>query len=167
MKIWTIADTHFGHGNILTFKDSSGELIRGKIWDKIYLHDQALIDNWNAVVAPQDHVYHLGDVAINKAYLKLVTFLNGHKRLVLGNHDIFPVEKYIEVGFEKVYGVRVWPKAGLIMSHIPLHPNSMRQRNWKNLHGHLHQNKVIGPDADLYQCVSCEHTNYTPLLVME
>lgn len=167
MKIWSISDTHFGHANILLFKDDNGELIRGKLWDKIYKHDQALIDNWNSVVTPQDHVYHLGDVVINKAYLKLIPLLNGHKRLVLGNHDIYPVEMYLEAGFKKIYAYRVWPKLGIIMSHIPLHPMSMRQRKWVNWHGHMHHNVMSGPDAELYRNVSCEQINYTPTLVME
>lgn len=167
MKIFVIADTHFGHKNILTFTNKFGELIRGARFKTIEEHDQALVDNWNSVVAPQDHVYHLGDVAINKHFIKTVSKLSGHKRLVFGNHDIYPISMYQEAGFEKFYGVRVWPKHGIIMSHIPLQHDSLISRNWKNIHGHLHGGIVSGPFHNLYECVSCEHVNYTPKLVME
>lgn len=167
-NIWVIADTHFGHRNILTFRRKDGTLIRGALWNSIEDHDRSLIQNWNNVVAPQDHVYHLGDVVINKKSLGIVRELNGHKRLCLGNHDIFPVEAYLAAGFEKVYGVRVWPGHNLIFSHIPLHPDSLRQRSWKNIHGHLHDNVVYSdgtPDAS-YECVSVERIAYQPKLIM-
>jgi len=163
-NIFVIADTHFGHRNILTFKDREGNLIRGSHFKTIEEHDEALVANWNATVQPMDHVYHLGDVVINKRSLDIIHRLAGHKRLVLGNHDIFPVETYLAAGFEKVYGVRVFPAHGLIFSHIPLHPNSLVERGWKNIHGHMHNNKL--DDEVHYQCVSVEHTEYKPLLLM-
>jgi len=61
-EIFLISDTHFGHGNILTFKDKSGQPIRP--YKTLEEMDEALIDNWNKVVKPTDKIYHLGDVAI-------------------------------------------------------------------------------------------------------
>jgi len=167
-NIWVISDTHFGHRNILNFKRYDGSLIRGAVFKTIEEHDETLVENWNRVVGISDHVYHLGDVVINKRSLPIIRRLNGHKRLVLGNHDIFTVEQYLEVGFEKIYGVRVWPKHGLLFSHIPVHPESLKLRGWKNIHGHLHAGVVLrgGIPDPAYECVSCEHTNYTPRLVM-
>jgi len=162
-NIWVIADTHFGHRNILTFTDKEGKLIRGAIFKTIEEHDETLIANWNELVGPQDHVYHLGDVVINKKSLEIVKRLNGHKRLVFGNHDIFDYKKYIEAGFEKVYGVRVFPKHNYIFTHIPLHPSCLASRGWINVHGHTHSNIINEPG---YMCVSVEQTNYRPLLLM-
>lgn len=167
--IFVCADLHLGHHNILTFKDRDGELIRGKVFRDIEHHDQSIIDRWNSVVKPVDHVYVLGDVVINKKSLVRIKELNGHKRLVPGNHDIFPIEMYLEVGFEKVYGVRVFPKHGLIFSHIPLHSDCLKSRGWTNVHGHLHNNVVLDsnntPDSN-YMNVSMERINYTPVLLM-
>jgi calcineurin-like phosphoesterase family protein len=53
--------------------------------------DEVLIANWNAVVRPDDLVYHLGDFAFGLGDAARVQSifqrLNGRKRLVLGNHD--------------------------------------------------------------------------------
>lgn len=89
-KTWVISDTHFGHANILTFRDSSGDLIRPG-FKNIDEHDQLIIDNWNSVVKPEDRVYHLGDVAIPRRGLKFLYALNGRKALIGGNHDIWKV----------------------------------------------------------------------------
>lgn len=179
-NIWVISDTHFGHRNILNFTDEKGELIRGKVFKSIEEHDEALVKNWNDLVSPQDHVYHLGDVVLARRNMEICRRLNGHKRLVRGNHDIFSTKEYIDVGFEEIYGVRVWPKHNIIMSHIPLHRDSLTGRSWLNIHGHLHQGVVkmeievdtgigmmtdYGPDP-LYRCVSVEHTDYKPVLIM-
>jgi calcineurin-like phosphoesterase family protein len=169
-NIWVIADTHFGHKNILTFTRKDGSLIRGAVFKSIEQHDEILINNWNSLVRPQDHVYHLGDVVINRHFLGLVKRLNGHKRLVRGNHDVARTKEFLEVGFSEIYGVRVWPKHHLIFSHVPLHPDSLSSRGWINIHGHLHENLVRDSNGhidDRYRCVSVEHTDYKPLLVME
>lgn len=170
-NIWVISDTHFGHKNILTFRDDNGELIRGKHFADIEAHDEFMIAKWNSVVRPQDHVYHLGDFSISRASLASVgPRLLGHKRLVRGNHDIYKTKEYLDAGFKEIYGVRVFPKHNIILSHIPLHPGSLRSRQWRNIHGHLHGNVVRKDDGTpdpMYQCVSVEHTNYAPVLIME
>jgi calcineurin-like phosphoesterase family protein len=86
-EIWIVSDTHFGHANILTFKSPDGSLMRA--FASTAEMDDHMIQQWNAVVRPQDHVYHLGDVAMRRDQLPTVKALNGHLRLVLGNHDIY------------------------------------------------------------------------------
>ena len=123
-----------------------------------------MVERWNSVVRPQDHVYHLGDVAIQRAALQIVRRLNGHKRLVRGNHDIFKTREYMEVGFEEVYGVRVL--RDFVLSHIPLHPACLRGR-WVNVHGHLHNNDGDTPHTSWlgprYFNASVETLQYTPV----
>jgi len=48
--------------------------------------DDALIDNWNALVAPGDVVWHLGDFSFAEPE-PYVERLNGQIHLVFGNHD--------------------------------------------------------------------------------
>lgn len=127
--------------------------------------DEAMVERWNVAVKPHDHVYHLGDVCMKRSQLDIVRRLTGHKRLVRGNHDVFKTADYLAVGFEEIYGVRVWPEHGMIFSHIPLHPDCLINRKWKNVHGHLHSNKVQGEHAELYQSVCVEQINYTPVQV--
>jgi calcineurin-like phosphoesterase family protein len=163
-RIFVIADTHFGHTNAWAkFKLADG-VTPLRPFSSTEEMDETMVARWNEVVRPQDHVYHLGDVTIAKRNLSIVKRLNGHKRLVRGNHDIFRTADYIAVGFEEIYGVRVWPAHGTIMSHIPLHPDCLRERQWKNLHGHLHANHVRGDNAQLYKCVSVEQIDYRPIL---
>jgi calcineurin-like phosphoesterase family protein len=45
-----IGDLHFGHKNIIKFKDKNKKLIRP--FESIEDHDFALINNWNNVVNP-------------------------------------------------------------------------------------------------------------------
>ena len=59
-KTFLIADTHFGHNNIINFLKPDGSKLRNFL--SIYDHDEYIIDKWNSVVKPEDKVYHLGDV---------------------------------------------------------------------------------------------------------
>lgn len=144
-----IADTHFGHINALEFRSQ---------FDTIEQHDEHIIDRWNRTVRPQDIVYHLGDVVMNRRCIPTVGRLNGHKRLVRGNHDLFNLKDWLPY-FENVMGVRVFEKHGFVCSHIPLHPESVKRWGF-NVHGHLHSNALEDPH---YLCVSCEQVDYTPV----
>lgn len=167
--IWFISDSHFSHANILGFKNYDGTNLR--TFDSVEAMDEHMVKQWNSVIKPQDKVYHLGDCVINAKHLPTLGRLNGHKRLVRGNHDIAPTSVFMEY-FEEVYGVRVFAKESFVCSHIPLHPDCMR---WKvNVHGHLHGNKVLDaldphsnqfkPSYDKrYYSVCVEQINYTPV----
>jgi calcineurin-like phosphoesterase family protein len=128
--------------------------------------DEVMVNNWNSVVKPSDKVYHLGDVAIHAKALPILSRLNGHKRLVRGNHDIYDTSEYLKY-FEEIHGVRVFREEGakFVCSHVPLHPDSVDR--WEfNVHGHLHANLVMKslhhPDPR-YINVSVEQINYTPV----
>lgn len=174
---FVISDTHFGHTNSWQlFKRPDGSPLRP--FTSTEEMDETMIERWNAKVGPHDVVYHLGDVVINRKFLHLVKRLNGKKRLVRGNHDIFKDQDYRDVGFDSLYGVRVFTDK-FILSHIPLHPDCITHRFKVNVHGHLHANEVMWEratnggstwhaeyvrEADpRYLCVSVEHTNFEPL----
>lgn len=138
---FVISDTHFGHTNIWAkFKRPDGTPTRPFMSNEEM--DEAMVEKWNSVVGPHDVVYHLGDVVINKKSLHHVKRLNGKKRLVRGNHDIFKDQEYRDVGFDSLYGVRVFVDQ-FILSHIPLHPDCVTDRFKANVHGHLHTNEVM------------------------
>ena len=75
------ADTHFNDPRVLR--------IDRRPFADLADHDAALIDRWNAVVGPDDIVWHLGDFARGDAAAKaaLLSRLNGRKQLVTGNND--------------------------------------------------------------------------------
>ena len=162
--------THtFGHTNSWEkFKLPNGDPLRP--FTSTEEMDEAMVERWNAVVGPHDTVYHLGDVVINRKSLHHVKRLNGKKRLIRGNHDIFRDQDYRDVGFESLYGVRVFVDQ-FILSHIPLHPDCVTGRFRVNVHGHLHANQVMWTPKHpkqqqidpRYLCVCVEQTNFTPL----
>ena len=161
---FVISDHHLGHENSWKlFKLADGSPLRP--FTSTEEMNEAMIERHNAVVRPQDSVYFLGDVVINKRYLELVKRMNGKKRLIRGNHDIFKDNDYRDVGFEQIHGVRVFVDK-FIFSHIPLHPDCVTDRFKINCHGHLHSNRVLKTDGTIdprYICVCVEQVNYTPV----
>lgn len=104
MATWYTADLHFGHERIIELSHRPFGSVREM--------DDALVYNWNAVVAPTDEVWVLGDVTLHRASLENVSRLNGFKRLVAGNHDSChrmhqrwrrATEWYVEAGFHVVF----------------------------------------------------------------
>lgn len=149
MTIWLVSDTHFGHENIIGYC--------GRPFAHAAEMDEAMVERWNGVVKPGDHVYHLGDVAIAKRHLATVARLNGRKRLVRGNHDIYRTKDYLAAGFQEIHGCRVLHN--LILTHVPIHPGSLG-RFAGNVHGHIHDQP--SPEGR-YLNVSVERVNYTPI----
>lgn len=160
MQIHLISDTHFGHANILRFLKADGTRIRPE-FTSVEEMDEAMVERWNKVVQISDHVYHLGDVVIKANDLQIVKRLNGHKRLIRGNHDIFKTRLYIAAGFQEILGCRVL--ANVLMTHFPIHETSMGHF-LGNAHGHIHQNaSPPGP----YLNLSVERIDYTPVALDE
>lgn len=82
-KIFYIADTHFGHANIIRFDE--------RPFSSVEQMEETIINNWNGVVTNQDDVYILGDFCWSKdesEWLRLLHRLNGKKCLIKGNHDL-------------------------------------------------------------------------------
>jgi len=135
-----------------------------------------MIRRWNDRVGPNDKVYHLGDVVINRKALPTLARLNGDKVLIRGNHDIFRDDEYREY-FRELRAYHVLN--GMISSHIPVHEASLG-RFGVNIHGHLHATRVkkargvdartgeilYGTELDVrYHCVCVEQTDFAPILL--
>ena len=160
-----IGDLHLGHEGMVRFTDKDGKKIRP--FKDINEHDETLISNINKLVKPEDRLYFLGDVVINRRHLPQIARINGRKKLIKGNHDIFKLEDYTPY-FEDVVAYRIYPKQGIICSHIPVHPCQLENRFKFNVHGHMHSNVVMGgkhhmqPD-DRYLNLCPEKTNMLPV----
>lgn len=160
-QIFLVSDTHFGHEKTCTdFKQPDGVTPLRPFANADEM-DEEMVKRWNEVVRPCDKVYHLGDVVINRKKLEVLGRLNGKKRLIRGNHDIFPTKDYLKY-FDEIYGVRVLE--GMILSHIPLSEGSITARYRTNVHGHLHANDIANP---MYFNVSVEQINFTPIEIDE
>jgi calcineurin-like phosphoesterase family protein len=151
-KVFVTSDTHFGHKRIIEFEKSA------RPFATIEEHDRELVARWNSVVSKRDTVWHLGDVFFGKDGHLVLAELNGHKKLVLGNHDHYPLEIYKQY-FGKIYGAAEYRHC--ILTHVPVHECQM-YRYAKNIHGHMHSKSI--PDTR-WVCVSVEHTNLAPILI--
>lgn len=166
MELWFTSDSHFHHTNIIRycnrpFKDAA-EM------------NEILLQKWNSCVKPQDHVYHLGDVTMERDNrgdgLAILGRMHGHKRLILGNHDHYAMKHYL-VYFEKVMAVQNMDR--IEFSHFPIHPLSMGNYI-ANVHGHTHNKPNYEPVLRVdkttgkvwvqpYVNISCERTDYRPI----
>jgi calcineurin-like phosphoesterase family protein len=166
--IFLVSDTHFGHAGVCNFMRNDG-VTKLRPWDNPEEMDEEMVKRWNETVRPNDKVYHLGDVVINRKALKTLGRLNGDKVLIRGNHDIFRDDEYRQY-FRELRAYHVMN--GMILSHIPIHTDSIG-RFGTNIHGHLHANRVMYlptwriDDTRIdprYHCVCVEQTDYRPIL---
>jgi calcineurin-like phosphoesterase family protein len=167
--VFLVSDTHFGHAGVCRFTRNDG-CTPLRPWDSADEMDEAMVTAWNDRVRPNDKVYHLGDVVINRKALGIMRRLNGDKVLIRGNHDIFRDEEYRE-HFRELRAYHVMN--GMILSHIPIHSESLG-RFGVNIHGHTHANRVMLPGfngkiTDIvdvrYHCVCVEQTpDFAPIL---
>lgn len=82
MTIWFTSDLHQAHKNIMKFC--------GRPFETVEEMNQSLTDGINAVVKPDDVLYHLGDLSFGHKKLPITEFINSLKCklvLILGNHD--------------------------------------------------------------------------------
>jgi calcineurin-like phosphoesterase family protein len=165
--VFLVSDTHFSHAGVCKFLREDGTKLRP--WDDPTEMDEEMVKRWNETVRPNDKVYHLGDVVINRKALSILDRLNGDKVLIKGNHDIFKLEDYTPY-FRDIRGYHVMN--GMILSHIPVHESNL-YRFGTNIHGHLHSNRIMILDTYLskkridprYFNVCVEQTDFRPILL--
>jgi calcineurin-like phosphoesterase family protein len=166
--VFLVSDTHFGHAGVCRFTRNDG-VTKLRPWTDPEEMDEFMVKAWNDRVGPNDKVYHLGDVVINRKALPILNRLNGDKVLIRGNHDIFKDEDYTPY-FRSLRGYHVMN--GMILSHIPVHPESLG-RFGVNIHGHTHANRVMRDLAvcgrldvidTRYHCVCVDQTDFAPIL---
>lgn len=169
MNIWLISDTHFRHANMYRFVQGDGVTRVRERFASVEDADEWMAEAWNTDVRPEDHIWHLGDMTMDRTpsqaegFIHFVRRLNGHKRLVLGNHDHFPIHTYASAGIQKI--VASHRHAGLIYSHIPLHPMSVAsEKVIACVHGHIHA-EDSPPGKYVNVCV--ERTGYRPIALDE
>lgn len=141
-RTWVTADHHFGHANIIRFC--------GRPFESVREMDQAMIDRWNAVVGPEDVVYHLGDFTLTdnlKPWIHALTFKTLH--VVPGGHDWRWMKGFCPDAFD--YRVEVlpplmtleFPSIGkhprvVVLCHYPMLSWDRSHYGSLHLHGHSH-----------------------------
>lgn len=133
MNTWFISDTHFFHDNILEFSNRPFTTV-GEM-------NEALVENWNAVVQPTDVVYHLGDFAMGREFDALEAIcgsLNGFVHLIPGNHD---TNKKLEI-YGRYFTIEPpilhLRKPDVILCHYPIGSWHGAAFGRIHLHGHSH-----------------------------
>jgi calcineurin-like phosphoesterase family protein len=149
MKIdYVIADTHFGHDNIIKYENrpfvNSEEM------------DSEIIRNWNSIVSSEDNIFHFGDffLCATAKMKRIMKQLNGNIYLIRGNHDRQSNTKLIErLGFVDVFDS--YRYKDYIFTHRPIEKPQIF-----NIHGHTHSQRK---DDSKHICVSVEKLNYKPI----
>lgn len=130
MAVFFTSDTHFGDHRVLN--------LYPRPYGSIAEMDEGLIMRWNALVAPEDEVWHLGDFARSaKVAADAFPRLNGRKHLVLGNNDPADVTR---LPWESVgpYAEIEADGRRLVLCHYPFRSWNGMHRGVLNLHGHSH-----------------------------
>jgi calcineurin-like phosphoesterase family protein len=163
MTTFFTSDTHFGHARIIELSN--------RPFGSVTEMNEMLVHNWNALVRPDDTVYHLGDVALGpiEDSLKYIERLNGDIKLVVGNHDrMFPpmaknkpdkiahwTDRYLKAGFSEILDDQhaFFQKGDyqFELSHFPYSGDSHGEERYREfrkedfgvalIHGHTHENK--------------------------
>ena len=131
MTVWFTADTHFGDHRTIN--------ISKRPFANAPAMDAAIVERWNAVVGPDDEVWHLGDVARRPADVPgLLARLNGRKHLLRGNND--PDATLAAKGWASVgdYAEIEVDGRRLVLCHYAFRTWNGAHKGALNLHGHSH-----------------------------
>lgn len=159
MAIYLISDTHFAHQNIIAYS--------GRPFNDTNEMDTYIVHQWNKKIQDDDTVYFLGDFCFGIAdnIKKYAHLLNGHKHIILGNHDR-KKQLYLDAGFESVCKETFLSLSELTSQCIFLthKPKTILEDKCVNIHGHIHEKKLdpLIYDIDRYYNVSVENIDYTP-----
>ncbi|WP_449410956.1 metallophosphoesterase [Methylobacterium komagatae] len=133
MTIYFTADTHFGDPRALRFDH--------RPFPDLDAHDEGLIEAWNAVVAPGDTVWHLGDFALGpppERIAEILRRLNGEKHLISGNNDGPATLAASGWASVQAYAEIVVDDRPLVLCHYAFRTWNGGGRGSINLHGHSH-----------------------------
>lgn len=157
-EIYFTSDHHFFHHNIIEYEQ--------RPFADVNEMNAYMIDQWNAVVKPNDLVFHLGDIGFFKGDQMKETFsiLNGRKILLRGNHDKgYTTKKLTEAGFD-VHKYYIFENH--LLSHHPQPADKLHQlialTDIKgNLCGHVHS-QIQHLDLQVHRCLAVELNDYKP-----
>ena len=160
--IWFKSDLHLGHRAVINFQD--------RPFGTVEEMNEALIKNWNFLVAKNDTVYILGDISHRcpvEEVNAMISKLKGKKILIRGNHD----KEYDASLFEGIYDyydLRGVASVSISLMHYPMLEWNRSRHGSLHLHGHQHNSSSyneemreqgirrydVGVDANQYCPVS-------------
>lgn len=184
-KIHFASDYHFWHTNVIAFDkrpflfDSNighPENIKDKSNLDVESMNEALIENWNSVVGPNDVVFYIGDFCWRgkESHDEILKRLNGKIYFVMGNHDDYKVisslnrfemiADYIDLWVQ--YGENNDDRVQICLMHYPIFQWDRKHHGSYMIHGHSHGN-LFKSNPELYEQkimdVGCNLTEYKPI----
>lgn len=155
MMRFVTSDTHFLDQHLLGVDDFAP-----RPFADTEQMDEQIIEHWNAKVAENDIVYHLGDIAVyfakpakraDEAIFKILNALHGHLVLIKGNHDRRELFKYLaahnyylngqpKFSFHDVGALIKYDHCQYYLTHYPMMLGIAPRII--NLHGHIHHYAV-------------------------
>lgn len=173
-NIWFTADTHFGHNKEFLYGPRGFTNVKDM--------NEAIIENWNSVVKPEDITYLLGDVMLgdNEAGLECLKQLNGLIFVIWGNHCtdtrrnlLFTDDRtrYKMLGGWYAFMIK-HGKQSLYLSHYPTLTANFDEKHFSRhviaLHGHTHQRtNWLDPKNPFLYHVGLDSHNNTPVHIDE
>jgi calcineurin-like phosphoesterase family protein len=157
MTTYFTSDTHFGDPRVLR--------IDRRPFPDLATHDAALVENWNAVVEPDDTVWHLGDFALGpppERVQALLSALNGQKHLIVGNNDgpstlaahgWLSTAHYAEIDVDGQH---------LVLCHYAFRTWNRMGRGVVNLHGHSYLDSLYEAWNASFDTCRAVKTSYPP-----
>jgi calcineurin-like phosphoesterase family protein len=148
MTVHFTSDSHWGHRNIIKYSN--------RPFDSVEQMDEEMVTRWNAVVQPDDTVYHLGDISFMKVdrFKPIADSLNGTIHLLIGNHDpdaVLAMDRWASVGHYKEI---VHQNKKIVMSHYAHRVWNRSHHGAIMLYGHSH-GSLPGTDQSLDVGVDC------------
>lgn len=171
-EIFFTSDTHFCHQPSFLWEP------RG--FSSVEKMNEAIIENWNKIVKPNDIVYHLGDTMLNDNEKGIECFkrLNGQIFLIFGNHDsearrnlLFSECHNKMQGGWYAYIIK-YNKLSIYMSHYPTLTANYDDKHFSQhvlaLYGHTHQKtNFLNPANPFTYHVGVDSHDCTPVHIDE
>ena len=174
MEIWFSSDTHFGHNKEFLYGPRGFTNIKDM--------NEAIIENWNSVVKPEDITYLLGDVMLgdNEVGIECLRQLNGQIFVIWGNHCTETRRNMLFMdGRTRHKMMGGWyafiikhGKQSLYLSHYPTLTANYDDKHFSqhviNLHGHTHpRTNWLDPRNPFMYHVGVDSHNCTPVHIDE
>src|ERR1700690_1001792 len=166
--IWFCSDLHFFHKNIILYSN--------RPYSSVEEMNESLIKNWNAMVKPEDSVWHLGDFAFCKypELKNILRRLNGNKNFIMGNHDKVIEENWDDLLNSKLlnsiqyYKELKYEGQMFVLFHYPIASWNKKHHGAIHLHGHCHASfvapgKIVDVGVDDKRITS----EYRPISIVE
>lgn len=132
--IYYISDTHFGDERVMR--------LARRPFASVGQMDEILCKKWNGRVGNDDTVYIVGDFAFDDTTAqKILPMLNGHKFLILGNHDKLSTESLnLFEGVKQI--VTIYDEGrSVCLCHYPLLSYENSIYGGYHVFGHIHNNE--------------------------